>query len=371
MYQFVCYGNRLHLFFQTLSCFCSAYNKHPELSSSWLFYLPPFFKPELLQPSRPWGCHWRVLGLGPHNPFGGGGKPKDRPSWERQNPRVLRNGGAGWGPVAGLAEPRASTSGTGSASGAELCSSLGPHSTGRRTWWIFLQLWAVLGSSCLHPASVGSDLWTHLPSQSTPQALQALAWSWTLPWAMVGWACPYLGSSRKDSNVSPKIQEHPSKAQNFTGAPQPCDKVPRTKKSQVSATAELAGEPQSTNSTIIYCTGCAKLNTWATEHDTIISSSVQPQNQGMIPSDKHIGRRAWHCSCRWALFISLNQYHNIQANNFLIYFPEFPCPQYLSPWQHKERREGYRVEGWVWERGPPPGVCEWLALEFSAYWLTG
>lgn len=54
MYQFICYGNRLHLFCQTLSCFCSAYKKHPKVSSSWLFYLPSFFKPELLQPSHPW-----------------------------------------------------------------------------------------------------------------------------------------------------------------------------------------------------------------------------------------------------------------------------------------------------------------------------
>lgn len=65
----------------------------------------------------------------------------------------------------------------------------------------------------------------------------------------------------RESNVSPLIQEHSGKTQDFTGPAQPCDKVPRIKKSWVSATAEVAGEPQSTNSTIIYCTGCIKLNT--------------------------------------------------------------------------------------------------------------
>lgn len=80
------------------------------------------------------------------------------------------------------------------------------------------------------------------------------------------------------------IQEHPGEAQDFTDPAQPCDKVPRTKKSWAFVTAAVAGETQSTNSTIIRSIGCIKLNTWATEQDTIISGSVQPQNWGMIPT---------------------------------------------------------------------------------------
>lgn len=57
--------------------------------------------------------------------------------------------------------------------------------------------------SCLHPASLDSDPWTHLPAQSTLQALQALEWSWSLPWAMVRWACPYLESNERERVMYP------------------------------------------------------------------------------------------------------------------------------------------------------------------------
>lgn len=50
---------------QSLSCFCRAYNKHPELSSSWLFYLPSFLpRAAAAQPSLR-RCHCSVVGLGP------------------------------------------------------------------------------------------------------------------------------------------------------------------------------------------------------------------------------------------------------------------------------------------------------------------
>lgn len=142
MYQFVCYGNRLHLFFQTLSCCRSAYSKYPELSSSWLFYLPSFFKPKLLQLSHPermplqrcgtwpsqalrwWGSAWQP-----------GPKLKARLSWERQNPRSLRDGGVGRGPVAGWTK--------------------GPVHPGTGRAWSFGQLQA--------PAASPQPLWTQIP----------------------------------------------------------------------------------------------------------------------------------------------------------------------------------------------------------------
>lgn len=60
-------------------------------------------------------------------------------------------------------------------------------------------------------------------------------------------------------------------------------------------------------------------------------------------------------------------------HNFLIYFPVFPCPQYLFSQEHKGRWEGY-VQG-VWGKAevfPVKSLWdEWLALGFSACWLTG
>lgn len=360
MYQFVCYGNSLHLFFQSFSCFCRAYNKHPELSSSWLFYLPSFLpRAAAAQPSLR-RCHCRVVGLGPPKVGVVGAVPDSLPQTQGQTflGEAKSQRPEGWrGMVESEADGTKGPMSPGTGSTSVVAEAVATHTKARGTWCRFLQLWAAPGTSCLHPTPLDSDPWTHPPSQSTLQALQALVWGWSLLWAMVGWACPYLGPSRKESNVSPISQEHTGKAQDFTGPVQPCDEVPRTKKSWVSATAEVAGEPQSSNSTIIYCTGCIKLKQLShrPRHHPLKFCAASELRDDVL-SDKHTGMRAWHCSCRWVLFISLNQYHNIQTNNFPICFPEFPSPQYLSLQKHKERREGCE-QGWMWKRCPWPRVC--------------